>query len=352
MKIHLKTFGCQMNQADSEVISGLLSANGFELVDFDNADTIIINSCGVKNTTQNRIISLIQNIKDKEVIVGGCLSRMLNLSKYNGNIKLFDTNSILKLPELLHGKTETKIFSCEKENRLNLPRVRKHKDIAIIPIAQGCLGACAFCSTRFARGNLKSYYRDDILKEAKKAVKAGCKLIHLTAQDTGCYGKDIGTSLPELLRETLAIEGDFKVKVGMMNPEHAKLCLDDLICAFKNEKIIKFIHIPVQSGSDKVLKQMGRKYDVGDFKAIVNSFRKVIPNICIATDIIVGYPSETEQDFEETVNLIKRIKPQVLNISKFGPRPKTFASKLKQLPSQEIKRRSRFLTKVYKEIKK
>jgi len=347
MKVFIKTFGCQANLADSEALAGILVENKFKLVDsIKKADIVIVNSCGVKNTTQNRVFSFVESIpKNKRVYIGGCLPRMINLEKYVRFDGLFDCNSITKIVDLIKGKRSL-YFSDEKENRILCKRVRK--DVGIVVIAQGCLGNCSYCSVKFARGNLKSYSINKIKKEVENFVKDGCKIIYLSSQDNGCYGLDIKTNLVNLLKEVVKVKGNYQIRVGMTNPEYVLKYLKDLVEIYKNEKIMKFLHIPVQSGSGKVLKDMNRKYKVKDFKKIIKEFRKKFPDISIATDIIVGYPTETKEDFKKTVKLLKKIKPEVLNLSKFGPRPRTKASKLKQLPSQVIKERSVKISKLYK----
>ena len=346
MKIYIKTFGCQLNYSDSEVIAGILKQNGFDIVNnLNQADIIIINSCGAKSVTQNRILDFIKTIKNKEIFVGGCLPKMIKLKGVTG---IFDTNTILELPEII--KNRYSKFSDKKENRLNKPKIRINKEIAIVPISQGCLGNCNYCSVKFARGSLKSYKPEDIIQEIKTALKEDCKKIYLTAQDTGCYGLDINTTLPSLLKEILNLKENFQLRLGMSNPHYIKKYKKQFIPIFKDKRIMPFLHIPVQSGSDKILKEMNRQYKIKDFIDTVNFFRKNISNMNIATDIIVGYPTETEQDFNKTYNLIKKIKPEVLNISKFGPRPKTEAAKLKQLHTKIIKERSKKLTYLFRDI--
>ena len=353
MKLYIKTYGCQANIADSEMMAGILKQNNHKLTgNEDEADTILVNTCSVKNATQSKEIHYIkEKSKAKKVIVGGCLTKTLDIRKHAPEVAaVFDTNSILKIPEILH--TEKDHFSNEKENRIAAPIIRKDKSVGIIPIGEGCLNSCTFCGTKLARGNLRSYRIGDIKRSFEKVVGEGCRKIYLTSQDNGCYGFDIKTNLPELLNELTTIEGDYKIRVGMMNPWHLTKILPGLIDAYRSEKIMKFLHIPVQSGSEKLLKDMKRIHTVESFKTAVNEFRKSFPDITIATDIIVGYPSETEQDFNLTYNLIKETKPQVLNISKFSSRPGTAASRLKQLPSEIIKERAVKLNKLYCEIRK
>lgn len=335
MKVYVKTFGCNLNKRDSENIKGVLQEAGFTLTNEEDADVIVVNSCGVKQKTQSRVISYINKHK-KNVYVGGCLPRMLDLKNRCNAKGYFDTNSILKIAKQIRNE-KPESFSNKKENRLNKPLVRTYKDIMIIPISEGCLGNCAYCSTKLARGNLKSYPIKEIIKEVKNNE---FETVYLTSQDCGCYGLDIGTNLVELLEAILAVDKKFKIRLGMMNPEHVLKILDPLIKLYNHEKIIKFIHIPIQSGSDKVLKDMGRKYSVSDFKKVVTKFRKV-EGLHISTDIIAGYPTESEQDFEKTKELLTWLKPEVLNLSRFGSRPNTAAAKLKQLSTQEVKKRSK-----------
>lgn len=353
MKIFIKTFGCELNRADSEVMAGLLHKSGFKLVSsIKNSDVVVVNSCGVKLPTQNKVIDYIKKIpKNKKVVVGGCLPKMLNVKFYAPNISLvFDNNTVTRIIDVI--RKEKSFSSDKKEYRINNPIVRIRKKVAIIPIAQGCLGApCSYCSVKNARGSLKSYRKEDILKQVRKAVKQGCKKIRLTAQDTGCWGKDINNKLPELLKAVLKVKGNFEIRLGMSNPNYVLEYLDEMVEIYKNPKMKKFLHIPVQSGSDNVLKDMKRKYSVEDFKKVVEKFRKEIPKISIATDVIIGFPTETVEDFEKTLKLVKEVKPEVLNISKFGTRPNTIAGNMKQLLSQEIKKRSVMLHKIWKSIK-
>ncbi len=351
-KVFIQTYGCQANIADSEAMAGILSSNGYLLVNnIKEADTVIINSCAVKNATQSKIFHFIKNIpENKKVIVGGCLTKVVEIKKKFGNVSaVFDTNSISKVADVL--KNTENCFSTEKESRIGMPVVRKQNGVGIINIEQGCTNFCTFCATKLSRGNLRSYRVGDIKRAVESAVNDQCKIIYLTGQDTGAYGLDIKTDLPSMLNELSTLEGDFILRVGMMNPWHTNRILEELIGSYRNKKIMKFLHIPVQSGSDKLLSKMRRTHDIETFKKIIHRFREEIQNITISTDIIAGYPEETEEDFLETIKLIEEIKPEVLNISKFSSRPGTYASRLKQLPSEVINRRSVELTKIYKEIK-
>jgi MiaB/RimO family radical SAM methylthiotransferase len=190
-----------------------------------------------------------------------------------------------------------------------------------------------------------------ITRSVKNVLSDGYKEIRLSSQDTAAYGDDIDDKLPNLLKNICEIEGEFRIRVGMMNPQNALSNLDDLIDVYKNEKNYKFIHIPVQSGSKKILQIMGRKYTVSDFFKVVDGFRKHFPDITISTDVIVGFPNESDSDFEGTVDLVRKLKPNILNITRFSPRPNTEAMKMdNQVPSRIAKDRSRKLTKMHLDI--
>ena len=178
----------------------------------------------------------------------------------------------------------------------------------------------------------------------------GAKEIWLTSQDTACFGYDINTNIVNLLKEILRINREFKIRLGMGNPDFLPDYLDELIEVFKDPRIYKFLHIPIQSGSNNVLKAMKRNYTVESFKKIILEFKKVHPMVTIASDIIVGYPNETNSDFEKTIELLNKIKPDVLNISRFWYRPGTLAMKKKKLPTLTVKNRGIKITKVFHKL--
>ncbi len=337
MKIFIKTYGCQANINDSEILAGSLIAKGHTIVSSENqADKIIVNTCAVKNKTQSKILHYLKKYQDKNMEIGGCLPKSFDLKKRFPQAKIIDT------------------INTEK---LNKPILRTHKETAIIQICQGCLNSCTFCATKPARGTLKSYEIGAIKRQFQTAVNQGAKKIYLTSQDNGAYGQDIGSSLPELLEELVSISGNYQIRIGMMNPWHLRKIFQSLLKVMESEKIQKFLHIPVQSGSERVLKHMKRIHSAKEFEEFVKIFRSKFPfsnfpKSTIATDIIVGYPTETDEDFQQTIELIKKTHPDVLNISSFSSRPRTPASKLKQLPSEKIKQRTKQLDDLYQSYRK
>ncbi len=349
MRVAIETYGCTMNQSDSDVMRAFLS-NHFELSNVENAEVVVINSCGVIEFTERKIIRRIQELKSagKKVVLAGCLSRIskeaLNLA--DSAISPDNLEKVVEAVKLAFNGG-ARFLEWNNVDKTSLPKLRlKENVIAIVSISEGCMGHCAFCATKFARGKLRSFSIERIVKEVENAVKQGFKEIQITSQDTGCYGLDRGKlMLPELLERICKIEGDFRVRVGMMNPQFAKAMLSDLLNAYESEKIYKFLHIPVQSGDNRVLKDMKRDHSVEDFVEVVEEFRKRF-DVMLSTDIIVGYPTESEESFWKSYELIERVRPDIVNITRFSKRNGTPASKLKQIPGWIVKERSRNLTEL------
>jgi MiaB-like tRNA modifying enzyme len=347
MKFFIKTYGCSFNQADSENIEFFLKTNGHEPVKNENeADVVIFNTCGVKDSTESRIVNEIKKCK-KKMIVTGCLAqvqpkKILSLSP---NLSIAGTFNNTKILDCFTGEG---VWVGKGLNSTPNPKI--NGVVSTIQISTGCLGNCTFCQTKFARGGLKSFSEAGIVENVEKVVGKGCKEVRLTSQDLGCYGFDSGSSLPSLLEKIIEIEGDFRVRLGMMNPEHAIGIKESLSKLLKNEKIYSFVHIPVQSGSDSVLEKMERGYTVKDFRNVVNFLKANSSDLTVETDFIVGFPTEAEEDFNFSIELMKEIRFDIVNLSKFSARKKTKASFMKQLNKNEIKRRSVEASKVYKRI--
>ncbi|MGM5482902.1 MAG: tRNA (N(6)-L-threonylcarbamoyladenosine(37)-C(2))-methylthiotransferase [Nanobdellota archaeon] len=352
--IFIKTFGCSLNVADSEAIAGTLLKAGFKLADNeDDAVLVIVNTCIVKEPSEAKALSYIHDLKNKgkKVVVSGCLPQALP-EKIQGVSKIGVNqveNIVQVVEETLNGNSVT-LIAREKKHELNLPVKRKNNLVKILPIAQGCLGNCAYCIVKKSRGKLISYYPDSIVKTAQRAISTGAKEIWLTAQDTGCYGKDINSNIIDLLNKLIILEGNFKIRLGMMNPNYAKEFLEDLLKLYRSDKLFSFIHLPLQSGSDKVLKDMNRPYNGKDYIYLIQKLRGAFPYMTVATDVICGFPTETESQFRETLDLLKSVKPDIVNISRYWKRSETPASNLKQLTQETIKDRSRSLTSCFENI--
>jgi MiaB-like tRNA modifying enzyme len=359
MYVYIETFGCSANQNNSEILAGILSGAGFiPIKNAQIADVIIINTCIVKGPTEQKMRSCILELSKlkKPMIVCGCMPDVESkiIKEIAPKASILGTHHFKDIIKTVRKTIEDErvelIDKCD-EIKLCMPKMPKNRIIGINQISEGCLGSCTYCYTRLAKGKLFSYPKDLILKSIQNDINSGAKEIWLTSQDCAAYGLDKGKrEIPDLLSGILKLKGKFFLRLGMMNPNNAKLILKNLIECYKDKKMFKFLHIPLQSGSDKVLKDMERKYKVKDVVEIVEAFRKEFPEMLISTDIICGYPTETEQDFQETLQLMKKIKPNIINTSKFWAMPKTFASRLKQLPSETIKSRSIKLSFLQKQI--
>ncbi|OIO20646.1 threonylcarbamoyladenosine tRNA methylthiotransferase [Candidatus Micrarchaeota archaeon CG11_big_fil_rev_8_21_14_0_20_47_5] len=353
---YLKTYGCTLNQSDSFIIEALMRKEKFKRIESEkNAALIILNTCTVKASTETKILYRIRQVAKlkKPLIVAGCLS--VNEEAIRKNCPyctIVMPHALASLPSAISSALAKKAESfIAPSNKALLPRIHSGA-IAKIPIAEGCLSNCSFCQTKLARPHFFSYSSDFICREVSAAVSAGAKEIQLTAQDTGAWGRERKEELPSLLRRLCKLPGNFFIRIGMINPEHAMKMQKGLISTLKNKKMYKFLHIPVQSGNDRILRLMKRNYSVQEFEKSVNSFRKAVPSITIATDIIAGFPTESDSEFSDTVSLIKRLRPDVVNVSRFCPRPGTPAKKMKQLSSQVLKERTRQLSEICRQIAK
>ncbi len=337
-KFYLETFGCTANVGDTMKMRAILRNNGHELVEESEADVVIVNTCTVTKRTELNVIKRLKELKDesKEVVVAGCMA-----AAQPGLVKRILGEDVTLITPRDIGD------SYSEEQGLDFDGV-----VGIIPIAVGCVGECSYCIVKRAKGDLRSYKPEKICEAVKSAVESGAKEIRITAQDCSAYGwEKLGTlKLPELLEMVTSVEGDFKIRVGMMNPFTVIHILAELLEAFDSEKIFKFFHVPVQSGSDKVLREMRRGYKAADFVEIGKSIRKRFEYSTLCTDFIIGFPTETEEDFFSSLNLLEEVKPEKVNITRFSQRPGTEASNLKDLLEREKKRRSRIFSSRYRQI--
>lgn len=357
-RVFVKSFGCSTNIADGEFIMGCLSTEGYEIAKrIEDADVLVYNTCAVKTPTENRMIDILKKAPEtKKVIVTGCLP-LINFDRLKREVRfdgILGPAPGLKIVEVIRRVARNErviLLSGNVKPGLDLPRCFKNSIVSIVPAAYGCLGACSYCCVVFARGRLRSYSINEIVDRVESDVASGAKEVWLTSQDMACYGRDVGVTLADLLEKICNIEGTFLVRIGMMTPNYALDILDRLVEAYRHRKIFKFLHLPVQSGDNEVLRRMQRFYTIEDFNQIVATFREAIPNITISTDVICGFPGETAEAFEKTMQLVEKMKPDIVNISKFFPRPNTSAKKLEpQIPPSEIKGRSRKMAELARRI--
>jgi threonylcarbamoyladenosine tRNA methylthiotransferase CDKAL1 len=358
INIYFKTYGCTANYNSSEIMEGILKKEKFKIVKNINlADFIIINSCIVKEPTEEKIRRRIFDLLklEKKIIVAGCMPRIYKEKLQFKNLYLIDTTQIGNIANLIkdikNNKYSEKYLEFRNEIKVDLPKISREKYIGINQISEGCLGNCYYCITKLAKGKLFSYPMNKILRSIKKDLENN-KEIWITSQDCASYGNEKGVYLLlELLKRIISLDKKFFLRIGMMNPNNVLKILPELLEIYKCKKIFKFLHIPIQSGSDKILREMNRNYNAKEILKIFYLFIKNFPDMHLSTDIIVGYPNETEKDFEKTLNLIKKIKPETLNISRFWPRPFTFAENFKKTVSEGvIKKRIIKLSNLHKDL--
>lgn len=353
MKIYLEVYGCTANKSDASLIKGILRENSHEIVEnIDEADSIVLLTCTVIDTTEQRMLSRLKIFKKtgKNVIVAGCMA----------SIQTDLIRSILPDAKLLPPQYSYQIIDILRDKKPSFIDKNKtlfskyYEDVtAPVSIAEGCALSCSYCITSLARGKLKSYPMDEIVQDVCSAIRQGCKEIQLTAQDTSSYGLDSGRYLSELLIDLTKIKGDYRIRVGMMNPYTALKNIDSIIKGFNDLKIYKFLHIPVQTGDNDILKKMNREYTVEDFLKIIKKFREKYPNITVSTDVIVGFPTETDKQFQHTIDLLKTVKTDITNITRYSARPNTTAKTMKGRVKTEIaKERSKILTELCSTISK
>uniref|UniRef100_A0A4X1VLN7 tRNA-t(6)A37 methylthiotransferase n=1 Tax=Sus scrofa TaxID=9823 RepID=A0A4X1VLN7_PIG len=360
-KIWIRTWGCSHNNSDGEYMAGQLAAYGYKITEnASDADLWLLNSCTVKNPAEDHFRNSIKKAQEenKKIVLAGCVPQAQPRQDYLKGLSIIGVQQIDRVVEVVEETIKghsVRLLGQKKDNgkrlggaRLDLPKIRKNPLIEIISINTGCLNACTYCKTKHARGNLASYPIDELVDRAKQSFQEGVCEIWLTSEDTGAYGRDIGTSLPALLWKLVEVipEGAM-LRLGMTNPPYILEHLEEMAKILNHPRVYAFLHIPVQSASDTVLMDMKREYCVADFKRVVDFLKDKVPGITIATDIICGFPGETDQDFQETVKLVEEYKFPSLFINQFYPRPGTPAAKMEQVPAQVKKQRTKDLSRVF-----
>ena len=355
-KIWVEAYGCSASFADSEMISGLIVNGGHTIAENESdSDLNLIVTCSVKDATATKMVYRIKESQSKPLIVAGCLPKAERhtVEKFAKNASLMGPNSIGNTVQVIEKTLDgSKIVSLDDTDisKVGIPKIRLNPTVGIVEIASGCMSECTFCQTKLAKGDLKSYRIGDIVRQVKTELADGCKEIWLSSTDNGCYGLDIGEDLSSLINNVSEIPGEFRIRVGMLNPMFMPRIKNNLLKSFENNKVFRFLHVPVQSGSNNVLNNMKRGHTVETFKNVVKEFRTKFGPFTISTDIIVGYPTETEEDFQETVKLLKETRPDIINLSRYSQRPGTVASEMPQLDTVEIKRRSKQITDIVNNI--
>jgi threonylcarbamoyladenosine tRNA methylthiotransferase CDKAL1 len=330
-KVHIRSFGCALNQADSLRIAALLRICGAIIVPEHQAEALVVNTCTVIQKTEREVLRFLLRHADKEVYTMGCMAAVQDEEIRSVCRPVIIPPSVLDSPSTPSG-------------------VRVSDIIGLVPIARGCYGECTYCVARRARGTLRSESMAGIYKAVGDLAAAGVREIQITAQDVAAWGMDRRSTLPRLLETILSLPGHFRLRLGMMNPATLIPILDDLLPFYWHQKMYAAAHIPVQSGSNPVLKRMGRDYCARDFLDLIQKLRETVPEIWVATDVIVGFPGESEEDFVRTLDLIREVRPNKVNITRFSPRPGTVAASLPDILERTKKERSRRLSRLAERI--
>ncbi len=364
---YIETYGCAANQADSAIMESLLNDSGYIKTSFQRAQYVIINTCAVKQATENKIRARLKELHhisishpEKKIIITGCLPLIKDnyINKVKKIIPTFsaivDLNGIVRISEVLE-----RVKSGEE----GLVAIADHKVdktvylldhipdslTAIVPISEGCHGACTYCCVKNARGILKCYEPDRIKRTVSHYLDRGVKQIYLTSQDCSTYQFN-SKNLSDLIKEIHELPHKYFLRLGMINPRFLIRNYSQIVEVLRLPKVYQFLHIPIQSGSNRILRRMNRPYLIPDIMGKIKRLRKEFPYLTLSTDIICGFPGETEYDFYKTINFIKWLRPEILNISQFTTRPGTKAKKMNQLKSEIIKARSTRLSKVFRTI--
>ncbi|XP_014796588.1 PREDICTED: threonylcarbamoyladenosine tRNA methylthiotransferase [Calidris pugnax] len=360
-KIWIRTWGCSHNNSDGEYMAGQLAAYGYKITDNSaEADLWLLNSCTVKNPAEDHFRNSIKKAQEgkKKVVLAGCVPQAQPRQDYLKGLSIIGVQQIDRVVEVVEETIKghsVRLLGQKKDNgkrlggaRLDLPKIRKNPLIEIISINTGCLNACTYCKTKHARGDLASYPIEELVDRAKQSFQEGVCEIWLTSEDTGAYGRDIGTDLPTLLWKLVEVipEGAM-LRLGMTNPPYILEHLEEMAKILNHPRVYAFLHIPVQSASDSVLMDMKREYCVADFKQVVDFLKEKVPGITIATDIICGFPGETDEDFQETMKLVEQYRFPSLFINQFYPRPGTPAAKMHQVPAAVKKQRTKDLSQLF-----
>ncbi|MDD3726237.1 MAG: tRNA (N6-isopentenyl adenosine(37)-C2)-methylthiotransferase MiaB [Candidatus Ratteibacteria bacterium] len=359
-KVYIKTYGCQMNFYDSEKIKALLIKNGYKIVESpEESDIIAVNTCCVRKHAEDRALSFLSSYKHlkkqgKVFCLLGCIASLYKediYKKHNFIDIVCSPDNYNQLHKILQIPGKEKICHTEENKNPFISEgiISDSHISSFVSITKGCENFCSYCVVPFTRGKLISKQPEVIHREIEHLVETGVREVVLLGQNVNEYGKDIGETFTELLKKIHNIKG--LVRIGFLT-SHPKDIQDSLIILFKDlPKLYRHLHLPLQSGSDRILGQMNRRYTISQYVEIIDKVRKVAPDIAITSDIIVGFPSETEDDFQKTLQTIKDIKFDDLFVFKYSPRPLTSASWIEDdVPEGEKERRHRTILEAQEEI--
>lgn len=370
-RVHTETYGCQQNENDTERIRGMLKEAGFEFCDdSQTADVVIYNTCAVRENAEQKVfgrLGILKHIKEKrpDMVIGicGCMVQQEHITekikKVHDHVDLiFGTHALYTMPELLYRamhekKTVVDIHDSDGEIAEDMPILRENAQKAWVSIMYGCNNFCSYCIVPYVRGRERSRTPEVILDEVRELVSKGCTEISLLGQNVNSYGRDldIDVDFSDLLRMINEVEGVERIRFMSSHPKDLS---DKLIETMRGcDKVCKQLHLPFQAGSDKILKQMNRNYTKEQYLGLIDKVKAAIPDIALSTDIIVGFPTETTEDFEETLDVIKKVEFDQIFSFIYSRREGTPAAKLDfVLSDKEIHENFNRMLEVQNEISK
>jgi len=362
VRVAFEGYGCTLSYGESRRTRALAEDAGWETTDdASTASVVVIHTCTVIGRTERSMLRRIDDlaISGRMVLVAGCLPRA-----QTEVVEALEEDLIMPVlgqePEdvvVALGRVDPALL----DDPMFLPSVDLHtgsrpdptrRTDAIVPIASGCLGRCSYCITRHAWGALSSSPLEKVLGQAREWMDAGFREVQLTGQDTGAWGRDgdDGQRLPDLVRAVASIDdapGEYRVRVGMLNPDSLVPIFDEFVEVLRLPRVYRFVHLPIQAGSDRILELMIRHYTVAEWEDLVVRLRKAVPDITLHTDVICGFPGEDDEEFDQTLAVIKRVRPDVTNVKGFSPRPHTEAATMDgAIEGAVMKRRTRRASKL------
>lgn len=345
-RYYVETYGCTSNRGETQEIEQRLQSAGHRPTELQAADVAILNTCTVIETTERKMLRRAKKLATatEDLIVTGCMALAQGEAFAEVDCQVVHWDNVPGA--VANGECPT--ATADAEPALN-------GVIGILPIARGCTSNCSYCITKQATGRIDSRSIDENVERARALVHAGAKELRLTGQDTGVYGWDMTQGrclLPELLeRICTEIEGEYRIRLGMANPGGVEPVRDKLADVFANhDRIYNFLHVPVQSGSTSVLRDMRRQHGVEEYEAIVETFDEHLDRWTLATDFMVGFPTETPEDHQDSMDLLERTRPEKINVTRFSKRPGTDAAEMKGLGGSIKKDRSKEMSARKREI--
>lgn len=354
--MYIETYGCWLNRGESDIVRRVVEEAGGRVVgSLGEADVVVVNTCAVRGETERRMLRRIEKLEGLRrrmgfrLVVAGCLVnvRPHTIASISPSASLVEPDAVEDIGAALFGDGRAIILRRYERRCELLPRYRGGVTY-VVPIETGCLGRCGFCVEWVARGAGVRSYRPELIAEyVGEAVRRGAREVYLTGQDVAAYGRDLGTGLPELIRMILEeVDRDYRLRIGMMEPSLARGFAEELAEAMRDERIYRYLHLPAQSGDDRVLRLMNRRYTAAEYVGLVELFRRRLGRISVATDIIVGYPGETEQAYRNSLRLIEEVRFDKVHVARYTLRPFTKAYREPQVPEWVKKRRSREMSQL------